>query len=109
MYVADNYIGQNEVDYFFENESTGSTVSYTDPAPYVGLGSADYINEVVGPYLPNFGAVPVSSNTFQLQNGTLYSLGQNNIFQMQDGTGHVMSSPSFLSGSSFDQIFYSSN
>jgi hypothetical protein len=107
IYVADEYIGSNQANYYFENESTGDVESYTDPAPNVGLGSADYMNEWIGPYLPDFGTVPVSSNTFELQNGTLYSLGENNIYQMEND-GVIMSSPSFLSGSNFDQIWYSS-
>jgi hypothetical protein len=106
IYVSDNYVGNNEVDYYFENETTGITESYMNAAPYVGLGSADYVNEVAGPYLPNFGAATVSSNSFVLENGTIDTLGENNIYQMVDSKGNVMSSPSFLTGDTFQQIFY---
>lgn len=108
VYVYDDYEGSNEAFYFFENITTGATQSFTNAAPYVGLGSADYINEVLGPYLPNFGRVSVTENTFGLQNGSGEVLGPNNIYQMVGSGGNVMSSPSFLSGSNFTQIFYSS-
>lgn len=111
VYVVDDYLGGNEAYYYIENETTDAVQSFDNAAPYVGLGSADYINEWLGPYLPDFGSVPVSDNYFALENGEGYYMGENNIYQMQDADGIIMSSPSFLSGDygDFNQIFYESS
>lgn len=111
VYVIDDYLGSNVAYYYIENLTTGEAQSFENSAPYVGLGSADYINEKLGPYLPNFGTVPVSDNFFALENGGEYYMGPNNIYQMKDSSGNVMSSPSFLSGpyADFNQVFYRSS
>jgi peptidase A4-like protein len=115
VYVADYYEGSNVAEYYIENETTGETQSFTNPAPDVGLGSADYINERVGSdYLPAFGSVAVSSNYFSVNTGSTYDTyqpGSNaNEYIMTGSTGTVMSSPSAIqSNGNFTQEFKASS
>lgn len=116
VYAYDDYLGSNETSFYIENVTTGEAQAFTNHTPYVGLGSADYINErLSGLYLPDYGGTEMTGNSFYLQNGNYYGLGDsggNNIYVMTSNcksSGQVLSSPSFLSGDNFFLNFEASS
>ncbi len=109
IFVSDIYDGDNEATYFIENETTGDYLSpVTYAAPYVGLGSADYILERGdGLYLPEFSQVYVTDNVFGLSNGDTYDLGAkgNNEYEITSNclsSGVVLALPTYLQDSAGD-------
>jgi hypothetical protein len=62
MYDAVQYQNNDYTNFFIENISTQKYTSYThEYTPYVGWADADFINEMVGPSLPDYGSTAFSS------------------------------------------------
>lgn len=108
-YVDVTYDGNNQATYFLENMTTGAYQSFTNAAPDVGNGYADYINERVNNlYLPETGSVYVSDNYFWQANGSFNQLtpGRDDVIVMTSNctsSGTVLSQPGNLAS---DGSFY---
>ena len=64
IFVDVIYEGNNEAYYFLENTTTGNYQSFINSAPYIAYRAANFINEQLGPYLPQFSSVPMTMNEF---------------------------------------------
>jgi hypothetical protein len=96
-YVNFEYNGAGYTTFLMENETTGkyTTVYITTPTP--GQTEADFINERLGAYLPDFGTVPVRKNYFWTAT-TTYGLGggtyNNIVYMCTTGYKKIISDPS---------------
>jgi hypothetical protein len=88
-YVDVWYQGDSETYFYLENETTGAYDAFVKDTPWVGDGAANFINELVGPSLPNFGTTSVGANYFGNASDS-YGLTTNNdkyIMPDSDPTG----------------------
>lgn len=60
VYVQVTYEGDNQTEYFLENETTGDYQPIVNATPYYDGSSADYEAEQLGPTLPDFVSTPFS-------------------------------------------------
>jgi hypothetical protein len=55
VYSSVHYNGNQTSTYFIEDVTTGKYLDKTHPSTHVGFRAGDFINEELGPYLPNYG------------------------------------------------------
>ena len=110
VYASIYYEGNKTTYYFIENVTTGEAQDWVNASPDVDQSTADFINEVLGPYLPNFGVVAVMNNTFSLANGVTEQLSSTESTKyVMECSGTTNSSPSAVDSTGFfTQTFYHS-
>jgi hypothetical protein len=87
------YNSSGTASYFLENLTTGGYTPYeNENAPDVGFRQLDYINEVLGAYLPDFGSATFSYGDGGDATSTVY-------LQSGNSTGIEMTSTGTSSGS----------
>jgi hypothetical protein len=109
VYVYVAYLGGHRAYYFLENVSAGLASAFINPAPYVGAGAANFVNERPnGRSLPRFGIVPVFNARFW-QGGQSFALSGGADRWVMTGncrsSGVALSAPSAVAGGSFRQVW----
>jgi hypothetical protein len=74
VYAYDGYLNNETTQFIIENVTTGSTSSFVNKTPYVGLGTGEFIQEELGKYLPDSGTVKTLGNSYTNQQGDQYPL-----------------------------------
>jgi hypothetical protein len=118
MYIQVQYLGNHQANYFMDDIRTGETQSFTNSAPDVDQSTADYIVERLmasntNDYLPNFGTVVMSNDTFQSASNTynLVSTENQKWVMTSDcsSTGKILSAPGAVDNAQFSQVWYASS
>lgn len=110
-YVYVEYGGNNTTYFFLENMTTSQYQSFTNSTPYVDTSTAEFINEKLGSYLPNFGKnVPYDGSEYGNGTYTYQLYPCYNTYWMEDNSNYIMSEPTEADSSDdFTNNWYRSN
>jgi hypothetical protein len=105
-FVDVHYVGNNQSNFFLENETTYTYTTVSLSTPYVGNHSGDFINECISSYyLPDYGTTSFTG-CYATAGGTTYPLqsSNNNIYYMTSNgqsTGTLLVSTGSVNNSSY--------
>ena len=101
VYVSVTYNGNLTTTYFIEDVTTDKYTPVTHPSPFVGYRAADFINERLGPYLPNFGSMSFQQCVGASDSGAYQLQSYNNNVDINDSVPGATPGPVNNSNSSF--------